>query len=99
MSVFAKCYDLGLQTPQPIPIGTPNGNAHPSVLLRLPLHYSQPVAGDKWKFPASALHWRGQSTLAGFTETPSLHVLGKEGQTQADKCSTTSSLGDKRTDL
>lgn len=56
---------------------------------------SQPVAGDKWKFPASALHWRGQSTLASFTETPSLRVLGEEGQTQLDKCSTTSSLGTK----
>lgn len=60
---------------------------------------TQPIPGDKWKFPASALLLRGQSTTAGFTETPSLDVLGEEGQTRADKCSTTSSLGDKSPDL
>lgn len=60
---------------------------------------SQPVAGDKWKFPAPALLWRGQSTLNGFTETSSLEILGKGGWTQADKCLTTSSLGDKSSDL
>lgn len=55
----------------------------------------QPVAGDKWKLSAPALLLGGQSRLTGFTETPSLHVLEQEGQTQADKCLTTSSLGDK----
>lgn len=51
LSVLAKCSDLGLLTLQPIPIRATNGNAHPSILPKLP---TQPVTSDKWKFRAPA---------------------------------------------
>lgn len=72
MSVFAKCYDLGLLTLQPIPIGTPNGNAHPSVLNSLLLAHCWWQMGMSCLSPAlersqhtCQLHWNSQFRCTG----------------------------------